>query len=147
MVGKIVLLCYLIVMSGCDLVRGRISLRLSLVAAVVLLSLRVLQVQQGEVSWVVAFSGIFVGVALLLLTKVTRGAVGAGDGVVFVITGLLFGIWENVVLLCMSLFLLGIVGGILLMIHRVHRKTLIPFVPFVLLVYGGMLVWKFVEWI
>ncbi len=146
MLCESILVIYLIVMAIWDLVTGHISMRISFGTSVVLLVFRVVSVQRNEVSWIMAFSGVIVGIGLILLAKLSRGGIGAGDGVVFVVTGLVLEMWENVILLFMSLWIVGILGAILLVIRRVRRKTLIPFVPFILLGYGVMYVWEIMEW-
>ena len=47
--------------------------------------------------------GILIGVVLLAVSKVTGGAVGMGDGLLFTITGIYFGFRKNLILLLGSL--------------------------------------------
>ncbi len=141
---EMILLVYLLIMTGFDVTKGRISLCLSLISAGGLVLLRIQEVCENEMSFGVMFSGIYIGVILLILSKLSRGGIGAGDGIVFVVTGLVYGIWENAVLLLIALTLSGVVGGILLILHKVGRKALIPFVPFVSVGYGVMFIWKYI---
>lgn len=80
--------------------------------------------------------GILIGAVLLAVSKVTGGAVGMGDGLLFTITGLYFGFQKNLILLLGSLVLCSIWGIGSLAIKRTGwlegKKTEVPFLPFVL---------------
>ena len=80
--------------------------------------------------------GILIGVVLLAVSKVTGGAVGMGDGLLFTITGIYFGFRKNLILLLGSLVLCSIWGIGSLAIKRIGwldgKKTEVPFLPFVL---------------
>lgn len=80
--------------------------------------------------------GAFIGVILLILSKMTEGAVGPGDGMLFFITGIYLGFWKNVMLLWGSLLLCSCWGIGLLAVRQIKwtagKRTEIPFLPFVL---------------
>ncbi len=80
--------------------------------------------------------GMAVGLFLLVISKVSQGAVGAGDGLLFVITGLYIGFWKNAALLCISLMLCSLWGvGIMILGKKKWielKKKELPFLPFVL---------------
>lgn len=80
--------------------------------------------------------GAFIGVILLMLSKMTEGAVGPGDGMLFFITGIYLGFWKNVMLLWGSLLLCSCWGIGLLAVRQIKwtagKRTEIPFLPFVL---------------
>lgn len=80
-----------------------------------------------------------IGILMLLVSLITKGQIGTGDGIIFCITGLGLGFWNNLWLLMLSLFMAGIFSGILWMLKRVGRKSEIPFVPFILISYLGVL--------
>ena len=73
---------------------------------------------------------------LLMLSKMTEGAVGPGDGMLFFITGIYLGFWKNVMLLWGSLLLCSCWGIGLLAVRQIKwtagKRTEIPFLPFVL---------------
>lgn len=79
--------------------------------------------------------GVLIGVALLAVSKATDGAVGTGDGVLFMITGLYFGFQKNLTLLLGSLVLCSIWGIGNLAVKRIGwlegKKIEVPFLPFV----------------
>ena len=51
------------------------------------------------------FAGLLPGIFLLILARITREAVGYGDGLVLLFIGLSLGFWE-----CIGVFLLGFLG-------------------------------------
>ena len=76
------------------------------------------------------------GIALVLLSRLSGGAVGEGDGWFFVVAGVALGVRNAVALFFISLFLccLWCVGMAVWGWRRrisVRRKT-VPFLPFVL---------------
>lgn len=85
--------------------------------------------------------GALVGVGMLGISILTKGAVGKGDGFVFCVTGIALGGTKNLSLLVMSLFLSSIFCAVLLVLKKVNRKDTIPWIPFVFISYlGGWLI-------
>lgn len=84
--------------------------------------------------------GLSLGILLLGMNPVTRGQVGIGDGLIVCIMGLCLGFNQSVLLLLYALVGAAFLSGILLMVFHVNRKMTIPFVPFLLLGYLGVLV-------
>ncbi len=76
--------------------------------------------------------GIFVGAILYLISLITRGKIGRGDGILFMVTGVYLGFWNNVVLLWASCVLAGMVGLGIIIARGKTRDYKLPFVPFVL---------------
>lgn len=76
-----------------------------------------------------------IGLLLLILSAVTREAVGKGDGCFFVVSGIYLGFWRNLELLWASLFLCLIAGGVIAALDLVRdrkgsaniRKLSLPF--------------------
>jgi leader peptidase (prepilin peptidase)/N-methyltransferase len=85
-------------------------------------------------------SGASIGAVLLLLSYVTRQRIGYGDGVVFLMTGIFLGFWQNAELLLLSLWLAGLVALFLLFVRKWRREDCIPFVPFVFGAYVLLLI-------
>ena len=85
-------------------------------------------------------SGCRVGVFLYLMSKATRGAVGEGDALVYLMTGVTLGFFGNIELLTLSLFFSAIVSVFLLVFRKVGKKKRIPFVPFTAIAYGVVMV-------
>ena len=94
---------------------------------------------KNEISILSRFGGVLVGLFLIIISKITRGQIGMGDGLVFCVTGMGLGIWDNMYLLFYSLFISAIFAGIVLITNRMDRRKVIPFVPFILVGYLGIL--------
>ena len=83
--------------------------------------------------------GMSVGVVLLILSVLTGGRIGAGDAVLLIVTGIYLGLKQNLELFFGGLILCSIWALGLLLLHKKNRKDSIPFVPFLLASYIGML--------
>lgn len=82
------------------------------------------------------------GLVFLLLSLITRGAVGMGDVWILLALGLMLGTEEFIWTLCLGMVLAGAWALILLVIFRKKRHTEFPFVPFLLAGYvGGLALW------
>lgn len=89
-------------------------------------------------------SGTVVGIGLMLLSVLSKGAVGFGDGLVVAVTGIWLGGWKTALVLMGGFLLAAFFGVAGICAGRVNRKSEIPFVPFFSLSYfifymGGML--------
>jgi len=84
--------------------------------------------------------GAFVGILLYVVSCVTVGQIGDGDGILFVATGLFIGGINNFALLLWASVLCAVTAGIMLIVKRAGKKDRIPFVPFVLLAYLGQVI-------
>ncbi len=79
--------------------------------------------------------GVGVGIFLLIIGKLTEEAIGYGDAWTLAITGFGLGLHDN---LSVMLVAVGAAAGIslfLLMFHRAHKKTKLPFIPFLFVGY------------
>lgn len=79
--------------------------------------------------------GMMVGIGLLLLSLLSRGRIGAGDGVLLIVTGVYLGLQKNLALLFYALLICGCFALFLLLTRRKRRQDAIPFVPFLLIAY------------
>lgn len=79
--------------------------------------------------------GFALGLGVILLSKVTGGKIGIGDGSLLCVTGLGLGFWINVELFGIALSLAALVSILLLILRKADRKKSIPFVPFLLTGY------------
>lgn len=84
--------------------------------------------------------GMSLGAVLLLVSMATGGKIGAGDGVLLIVTGIYLGLEQNLKLFFCGLLLCGIWALGLLVLRKRSRKDCIPFVPFLLAAYMGILV-------
>lgn len=90
----------------------------------------------NEIGWGAAVAALFPGLILLMLTKCTGGAVGAGDGWFFLASAPYLGFWNTTALLfygllfcsacCLGLIVWGVTSGMNV------RKMRLPFLPFLI---------------
>ncbi len=84
-------------------------------------------------------TGIFVGAAMWIVSRFTKGAVGEGDALLLIVTGILLSLEESLVLLIGASFAAAVCGVFLLIFTKTGRKEELPFVPFLLASYIGMI--------
>ena len=82
--------------------------------------------------------GLIPGVFLLVLAFATRESIGIGDGLVLGMLGLFCGWRQCLAMLGMALVLSAFLSILLLLCHKVGRKTELPFLPSLL---GGYLLY------
>ena len=80
--------------------------------------------------------GIGVGALLYAVSRISRGGIGAADALVCAVTGAAIGLTRNLEVLLISLLMAAVVGGALLVIKKVGLKYQLPFVPFICVSYG-----------
>ena len=83
--------------------------------------------------------GMGVGGVLLLLSILTGGKIGIGDGVLLVVTGIYLGLEQNLMLFVGSLFICACYALLLLVLRRRKRNDTLAYAPFVLVSYVCML--------
>ena len=81
-------------------------------------------------------AGLLPGAGLLLFARLSREAVGTGDGLVLLALGMGYGAEEILVMLFVALCLAAGLSVVLLVSKRAGRKSEIPFLPF--LFFGWM---------
>lgn len=136
------LFIYFLAASVYDVKDRKIPMFVSAAAACVLFVIRLYFVCRGEMPVQTAFLGVGIGAALLGVSVLTKGEIGAGDGMMFMVSGLVSGFYENAVLLFVSLVFTAAAGGVLVVVKRVGRKYELPFAPFVFAGYGVICIWK-----
>lgn len=86
--------------------------------------------------WLLA--GSIPGGLLLLLSWLSREAIGQADAILFLVLGFFMGLGEVLLLLMLSLLLAALIG-LLLWIRRKSMRLAFPFVPCILWAYVLML--------
>ncbi len=81
-----------------------------------------------------------VGAAVIILSLVSGGIIGIGDGLVLCVAGIYIGGINTMRLLLTGLFLSSLYALVLLFMHRKRRKDTIPFIPFLLAAYLILLI-------
>lgn len=84
------------------------------------------------------YMGVLTGVCFCVISILSRQAVGMGDALMFLVLGWCLGFYQLLLLLFFSFCLSAVCSLILLAMKRVDKKTEIPFLPFLYLVFGGM---------
>ncbi len=135
---------YLLTMAFWDVYKKEIHLGVTAAAGLLLAGMQIYFVLGGEMSWYHAFSGAFAGVLLMGVSVVSRGSIGMGDGIVFLLCGVVLGVYEALVLLFLALCLSATAGVGLLIVKKVGGNASLPFVPFVCIGYGVMWLWKII---
>ena len=93
---------------------------------------------RGGYLWKEALWGCLPGVLILFLNRVSRGQVGLGDGVMLMGTGLYLGGSASLKVFMFSLGLIFIYSCAGLTIKRLSGKSQLPFAPFYLAAYLGV---------
>lgn len=83
--------------------------------------------------------GVIPGIGVLALSCLAKGQIGIGDGMIFMLTGLYLGFWDNLLLMFLSFTLAGIWGLFLILARRCKRTDRMPFVPFLFFGYSLMI--------
>lgn len=83
-----------------------------------------------------ALLGLFEGLVIVILSLITKGALGMGDGLILCATGILLGYKDNFCLIFSGCVFAALFSIVLLMLGKADKKSRIPFVPFLL---AGML--------
>lgn len=87
-----------------------------------------------KVSVYSSLAGAMLGLFLVWLSILSKGVLGLGDGVLFIVLGLYLGHEKSVELLLLSLLLSAIYSVVVLIRERNINKEY-PFVPFILAAY------------
>ncbi len=131
-IGKVLLLLILAGAAYEDCKEKQIHLCLLLGAAVAGLVLHLIFHEETLADMLL---GASVGILLLLIAWISRGSIGAGDGVMVTVSGMILGFWGNVVLLMTALGMVCMAALFLLVIKRKGKKYRVPFLPFLLAAY------------
>lgn len=126
----------LLIAGYLDIRYRKIPIKLIFIALIGVLSLMLIT---KEWNLIRISTGIGIGGFLLAVNKLTNGQIGIGDGILFCITGLALGGGNNLLLLFWSLVITCIIAIILLMIKKVSSGQELPFIPFVLVSYIGIM--------
>jgi len=129
MILSILITAFLLICSYTDIRNNEIYLKVLLpffLAGVIIAA------ASGPEAVITALTGTAAGIALLIISRITKGAIGEGDGLILVVTGIFLGFSENLRLLTFALFLSALfsVGAMILKGWKKDRE--LPFVPFLL---------------
>lgn len=136
---KIVPVLFVIALGGFALVDvRRRTVSVSVLLGVVIV-LSILSIYMNELTMFERILGVGVGALLMIISKVTKGAIGMADAWIFVMIGMGYGVLNGLIILSYALLMVAMVSIILLVFHKIKRKDSLPFIPFILLSYLGVL--------
>ena len=75
--------------------------------------------------------GLISGGVLLIISLISKSALGMGDVKMFTVLGLLYGLTDTYSVLLFSVVIMAVVSIVLLLAKKATRKTAIPMAPFV----------------
>ncbi len=96
-----------------------------------------LLLEKGEI--VSILGGVMIGMALIVISLLTRGRVGLGDGLALMVTGIFLGFERNLMLFMVSQCLVACFALFLMIFKKKGRHYEIPYIPFLLVSYVGLL--------
>ena len=96
----------------------------------------------SEITLMERVFGGLLGLFFVIVSKVTKGQIGIGDGYVLCAIGVILGISKSTILISYAFLLTSVVSIVLLVFFRWNRKKTIPFVPFLFLGYLGCILIK-----
>lgn len=95
-------------------------------------------VVMGEGLTGTVLAGVIPGVVCLLLSWISREALGYGDGMLILVNGISLGVGRCMELVILAFFFSGIWALVLITVRRAQRNREMPFVPFLLIGFGVM---------
>lgn len=95
-------------------------------------AIKKLQIEQ----WIGVLFSLLIGCTLLLFSLWSKEALGKGDALMFIATGIFTDFYSTLVLLCTALFFSSLTSIYLIVIQRQSKKTTIPFIPFIYTAYA-----------
>lgn len=85
-----------------------------------------------DISLINSIIGIAEGVLLILISFLTKGEIGIGDGILLAACGLMLGGKDNLIMFFFACLSSAIVSALIMLIKKADKKTKIPFVPFMI---------------
>ncbi|MDO5518927.1 MAG: A24 family peptidase [bacterium] len=92
-----------------------------------------------DITMINALLGGIIGLLLIGVSKLTKNALGLGDAMLIAMIGLALGMFNTLLALFYALLITAVVSAILLVFKRVKKQSQMPFVPFILLGYLGVI--------
>jgi len=118
---------YLCLLAIIDIRYRKISLFYLLTGIVVAILL--LLTSKDEL-WMLSLGGAVVGLAFILVSKVTKEALGYGDSILILILGISLGFWRLMYMMIVAFFLAAIFALMVLTLKKMKRQSSFAFIPF-----------------
>ena len=133
--GQLLLLAGLYLSALQDLREKKINLLIPLIVSTGLLIISLINGRRIEV----ILTGCLGGIMILVLSWLSKGQIGSGDGAVLIMTGIWTGFIKNMVLMLLASALLIIFALSAMAGGKISLKSRIAFVPFILAAFVIML--------
>ena len=85
-----------------------------------------------DISVLNSIIGIAEGLLLILISVMTKGQIGMGDGILLAACGLMLGGKDNFIMFFFACLFSAVVSGLIMLVKKADKKTKIPFVPFMI---------------
>ena len=133
---------YLVVLSIIDIRHRKVP---TIMLYLFIVAMTVEAVVLGNGIWLLAMLGGVIGALFLVISKLTKEAIGYGDSLLILGLGISLGFWRVFSLLLIAFFLGAIYSIGLLSIRKAKRKTTFPFIPFISISYVIMFVMEVLD--
>lgn len=87
---------------------------------------------EKDISLMNVLTGFTEGAALVLVSFMTKGQIGIGDGILLAACGLMLGGKDNLVMFFFACLCSAVVSALIMIIKKADKKTKIPFAPFMI---------------
>ena len=133
-VSEVILLVGLLYFAWRDYQTQTINVAVAAIMGVLGIVLQFLMELDVGVVWELLLS-MMIGVSLVLVGIATKGGVGMGDGILFLVAGCYLNWMENMMLFLWTIILTGGFGLICVITKRLGKKQRIPMAPFMLMAF------------
>lgn len=133
---NIIALVFLGVCAVFDIRKKEIPIIIIILGIIAALGVNVWQLFMGRADAADLALSLCPGLLFLLISFVTKEKIGYGDGLILIASGLWFGFYGCLFILCLGMLFSSIFSILLLVLHRADRNSSLPFVPFLLIGMG-----------
>lgn len=135
-IGKAICMIFLAICSWNDIKTKEIPVYLLNIATFFVVLFRILNREQGWFLWI---GGMISGFLFFMISRCTNEALGYGDSWIILLLGTFLGFWDLVYLLGAAFLFCALTGMICMIRYGWSEKIKIPFVPFLMIGYIGVL--------
>lgn len=131
---SMLLLIGLLYFAWQDYKTGYIRTISAVIVGIIGIVLTILIERNVDVMWMIVAS-MLIGIGLMLVGVFSKESIGIGDGILFLVSGCYLNIFENLILLRRTIFLIGGFAILCLTIKKLRKTSQIPMAPFMLTAY------------
>ncbi len=139
---EMIVLVFLIWCSVRDVRYQVISVRMLFAGISVSMGYLIVKLIRGELELGQAGICLMPGILLIVISILAKGAVGMGDGAVWLVIGGALSPWDGVSALLLGMLFIAVWSGGLMLTGRAGRRTRLPFLPFSL---AGYVLWILIK--